>query len=548
MSAVGDRYRFSYGPGTPYAHAVGLIERWRAPTGEMVVDLGCGFGPIAEPVRDLGLTYLGVDVEAAGLRSLESRGFEGLTANVCEPVQLLDALAVALAGRRLAAFVALDCIEHLPNSIEVLTALFRHASSNGSVPLVVSIPNVSHRDVAVKLLLGRWDVTPTGLLDVTHVRFFAPSTLSSTMAATGWNELEADDFELDESDQHFPDDCPALLASTPVGALLRRIREAAAPGGTTNQFVRAYSPRGASEHPSDAVAGLAADVHSDDLQRPFLSVLVPLAGPTASSALDTFEPLVASLCMQASRDFEVVISMRGTPGDLEEALTRRHRALEGRLRVVTVDVAATRERALGPAPRTSPEELAVQVARGRYVAFLGAADVTEPHWVSELIQTAARAPGRVIDAGIERGAHLLGMLVTDPGPLSAFAFPRSIFVDMGVALDQGSTDWKLVIDGVRLCGLSATTSRELVSSHYPTPVAADALPDPAREEIVFALDQEPLLLDCDSATLLVELHDERDVLARACENLQMQLTDMRESTSWRATAPLRAVTGWWRHR
>lgn len=557
MSGSGDRYRFSYGPGTPYAHAVGLVERWRAPEGEVLVDLGCGFGAIAEPVRDLGLAYVGVDVEAAGLRSLESRGFEGLNANVCEPVELLDALTAALRGRRLAAFAALDCIEHLPNATAVLSALARYAWSNGKVPLVVSIPNVSHRDVGVKLLLGRWDVTRTGLLDATHVHFYATSTLSATMSGTGWHELEADDFERDESDQHFPDDCPALLAGTPAGALLRRLRRAAAPGDTTNQFVRAYTPAeealGTNGQPHDVTSGPSTVPDGTGDQRPFLSVLVALDGgdgpaDTYTDALASeLDPLIASLCTQASRDFEVVISVQGAPGELDATLSRRHRALEGRLRIVATEPTEPTEAPSAAAGAgVSPTERAVHAARGRYVAFLGPGDVAEPHWVSELAETAMRTPGRVVDAGIERGVHLIGLLMTHPGPLSAFAFPRSVFVDMGISVgaDLASTSWKLVVDAVQLCGLSATDSRELVAStDHRASTVRDGQPDPARAEIVATLDGEPLLLDRDSATLLVELADERDILARACGHLQMQLDDIRGSTSWRVTAPLRALTG-----
>ncbi len=63
-------------------------------------------------------------------------------------------------------------IEHLVDPARVFTDLGRLVERLGGPTLVVSIPNVTHIDLATKLLLGRWDMTTTGLLDDTHVTFF----------------------------------------------------------------------------------------------------------------------------------------------------------------------------------------------------------------------------------------------------------------------------------------------------------------------------------------------------------------------------------------
>jgi len=62
-----------------YGHALDLLvrHRLRAPAEGIHLDIGCGYGRIAEPlVAKLGLKYVGCDADPAGLQSLRERGFE----------------------------------------------------------------------------------------------------------------------------------------------------------------------------------------------------------------------------------------------------------------------------------------------------------------------------------------------------------------------------------------------------------------------------------------------------------------------------------------
>ena len=61
---------------------------------------------------------------------------------------------------------------------------------------MVSVPNVSHFDVALRLLCGRWIPTETGLLDSTHIRFFTEATLANLFERTGWEIVARDDFSV----------------------------------------------------------------------------------------------------------------------------------------------------------------------------------------------------------------------------------------------------------------------------------------------------------------------------------------------------------------
>ena len=69
-------YEHEYLPLSVYGNVVTLLRS--APKGLGVhIDIGCGYGAIAEPIRDeLGLTYIGFDLAQDGLSSLSERGFE----------------------------------------------------------------------------------------------------------------------------------------------------------------------------------------------------------------------------------------------------------------------------------------------------------------------------------------------------------------------------------------------------------------------------------------------------------------------------------------
>ena len=64
MAAI---YQHSYVPKSMYGNVVALLRNCVTTTG-LHLDIGCGFGAIAEPVRDeLGLTYVGFDLATDGL-------------------------------------------------------------------------------------------------------------------------------------------------------------------------------------------------------------------------------------------------------------------------------------------------------------------------------------------------------------------------------------------------------------------------------------------------------------------------------------------------
>lgn len=438
----------------------------------VVLDLGCASGQLAEPVTALGHEYVGSDIDREALDELAARGFETheIDLSVGED-RLVVALRALLGERRLAAVLLLDVIEHLVDPDTLLRALARLAAEHAGMQVIVSIPNVTHVDVGIKLLLGRWDVTDTGLLDDTHVRFFNERLVRETLARNGWAEAAVNDVTLPFSDQLYPVDAPALRPGAPLRQLLWRIRTAADPHAETYQFVRRFSPA-----PAAATGDQGDQLGRHQRDEMFLTVVVR----TSARSTGSIDRLLGDLAGQSVGDVEVLVSHP----DGDEVTVAPPPGLDGSVRLVPTP------------PATDWRDVAMGAARGRYVVLLDDRTRLSSRYV-ETVQHAVEAlPGRVvqvgasaapvavtdeladIDAAIE-ALDTIEPVELDPldlvtgAPfgavaLGAHAVPRHAWATNGLRFDAGDADdgeaapTLFLLRAVELCGIVRSGERVLV--------------------------------------------------------------------------------------
>lgn len=535
------RYRFDYAEGSPYGHAVALLREHRHPAGRVVLDLGCGYGAIAEPVRRLGLDYVGLDLDEESLADLRARGFEARPLDLADPGGIVATLQAAAAGREVAAIAALDVVEHLTDGPATLRALNDFALASGRPPLVVSVPNVTHVDLVAKLLLGRWDVTETGLLDSTHVSLYSPARLRRVFEGTGWAEIAARDFELEESDQHFPPDAASLAAGAPLHELVAFVRGRAESGATTNQFVRAFAPVPLPDPTAgQPVAGGGAAEQGvlvapeTGASAPLLSLLLVTAAGREALLADALLALDAQTC----QDFEVVVLVLDALGAEVRATQRLvsefGESLAGRTQVAGVR-GASRPRALS---------LGVARARGRYVTVLDDEVLPFAHLVETYASLSAGSAGRVLRVlpaeqaarpvawpdGHEgfvavEGARtpwpasfdLLAELCDELSPPESYALPRSCFADLGIVHEESlgaSAEWHALVQAALCCGVACAEGEPATLRRAGALGPLPGAPTPgevarARARARARLDETPLLLPPGSARTI------RELLARA---------------------------------
>ena len=85
--------------------------------------------------------------------------------------------------------LCLDVLEHLVNPNETVNYLHTLLRPNGLI--IASIPNVRHYSVLLPLIFqGKWEYKNEGLLDSTHLRFFAKETAMRLMISSGLELVE----------------------------------------------------------------------------------------------------------------------------------------------------------------------------------------------------------------------------------------------------------------------------------------------------------------------------------------------------------------------
>ena len=535
-----------YGEGTVYDHVVRLLSAHALHEG-VLLDLGCGFGTVAASCAEIGLDYLGVGAEPDGLEDLAKQGFSTAFVDLSESAALVERLEELLAGRQLAAITALEVIERLARPAELLAVLADLANRHAGAPLVVSAANVSHFDLAAKLLSGRWDVTPAGLLDERHLSHFAPGGLEAELSGAGWKEVKADDFVVRRSDQHFPETLTALSAGTPLHDFLLEVREQSAPGALVDQFVRAYLPAARSQLTAAQLPGSQAP--GEPASVPFLSVIVRTQG----RRLVTLEDNLTSLAAQTNRDIEVVICCHDTADSdyaaVVEVMECLPRWLVERTRAIRVEGGG----------RAHPLAVGVAEASGRYVAFLDDDDLAFSHWVEEFAELAKLHPGAVVRAGCathsideeswECGTgycqigptttpyplefDLVAHLVGNRTPNCSVAVPRSCFTDLGVSFDDELPvleDWDMLLSASLLCGVVSTPE---VTSLYRRWKRGYASHIEHREEqwelttwsIRGRFDAKPLLVPPGTVSRLTQM----EMTANTVTQLQTDLDSLKDS-------------------
>jgi methionine biosynthesis protein MetW len=139
---------------------VAVILHTLMPGHARVLDVGCGTGSVTIIAnRGRGNTVIAVEPDAQRAQIARTRGLDVHDGYLDE-----DFLS---AHEPFDVVVASDVLEHTPNPAKLLELMKRAIKPHGIV--LISVPNVAHWSVRLKLLLGRFDYEPTGIMDATHL-------------------------------------------------------------------------------------------------------------------------------------------------------------------------------------------------------------------------------------------------------------------------------------------------------------------------------------------------------------------------------------------
>lgn len=363
-------YLFPYYAPSSYSHVVDLIRQYVAPG--TIVDLGAGAGTIGVPLEEAGFTYVGVEKHHGALRLLKERGFRNYACDLADRETLRRTLDDFPDSK---AFCLIDVIEHLHEPAPLLRFLSEHALAHHAPYLIISVPNVAHRDVAFNLLRGQWNVTEHGLLDKTHVAYYTRQTLQRLLEESGWELVTRNDFALEESDQYDPESL--LHTDTLLGSMLRYASDLFNPDDDVNQFIWMLKPV---RRP--APAGLP-DATDAAVTAPLVSILIRTQGTRNELLMEALLAVYA----QDSDDYEIAICFHNpddTSGDLlqgvHDVVSSVPVALRRKIRVIVCTGTG----------RSAPLNQLFEGARGEYLTILDDDDLLFPRHVSTIAKGVER--------------------------------------------------------------------------------------------------------------------------------------------------------------
>lgn len=145
-----------------------------------LLDLGGGIGATGAKLKALGRAdYV---VLADQVADSVAKGVDRAFVGNLEDAGLIDRL-IGEAGP-FDTILCLDVLEHLSDPWAVMRRLHEALKPGGA--LVVSLPNVNHVSVVAPLVFkGRFDLRDAGVLDRTHLRWFAKHGVIELATSTG---------------------------------------------------------------------------------------------------------------------------------------------------------------------------------------------------------------------------------------------------------------------------------------------------------------------------------------------------------------------------
>lgn len=148
-----------------------------------ILELGCSAGKLGEFIREKypDAHHSGIEMNAGAAALARTR-----LAHVIESrLEDIDFAAEGIAPGSIDTFIAGDVLEHLYDPWRALVRVRPLLTADAQV--AVSVPNVRNLAVVGQLHNeGRWRYAPAGLLDVTHIRFFALRDVVEMMKETGY--------------------------------------------------------------------------------------------------------------------------------------------------------------------------------------------------------------------------------------------------------------------------------------------------------------------------------------------------------------------------
>ncbi|MBN8594048.1 MAG: methyltransferase domain-containing protein [Anaerolineae bacterium] len=152
------------------------------PPGSQVLELGCASGYLSGYMEQvLGCRVTGLEADQAATAIASTRCTEVHTVDL----DTSNALEPARASAPYDILFAAAVLEHLKYPERLLMAA--HQLLKPGARLIVSLPNIAHWSLRLRLLLGQFDYADYGVMDRTHLRLYTLKTGHNLIESQGYH-------------------------------------------------------------------------------------------------------------------------------------------------------------------------------------------------------------------------------------------------------------------------------------------------------------------------------------------------------------------------
>lgn len=147
--------------------------------GSLVLECGCAGGYMTKYMKEqLNCSVYIVEYDQTGFDNAIQYAADGICADLMQ-----NEWSDKFSDIRFDYIMFADVLEHLSDPLHVLRKVEALLKDDGVI--LVSLPNICHNDIAIKLLGGNWDYTSLGLLDDTHIHFWGINNLDTFFEQAG---------------------------------------------------------------------------------------------------------------------------------------------------------------------------------------------------------------------------------------------------------------------------------------------------------------------------------------------------------------------------
>ncbi len=350
-------------PVSYYANARDNLARLVPPRSKRVLDVGCGQGLTGALLRSsLGAEVVGIEIHEEIAREASKHLDRVLTGDIEE-------MDLPFETGYFDCIILADVLEHLIDPWATLRKLVRYLNPEGAV--IASIPNIRNLAVVKTLLDGSWRYEEQGILDRTHLRFFALSDMVALFEQAGITAAVREvvpDPRFNEFMKQFTKDSGTKnnFDITLGNLVLKNISSEELSRLTAQQFIFVGSPKSA------AVTDPFVHVQS---RQPLVSIIIPVY-----NNLEYTRQCVASIYnVKEGLDFEVIVVDDASGDGTGDFLAGNFFPLR----------AITNPHNLGFARSCNA---GAHAAHGKYLVFLNNDTVVTPGWLRAMTSCMQRDP------------------------------------------------------------------------------------------------------------------------------------------------------------